>query len=155
MYRKFFSTGPTLETRLKDAKEEDVPYFSFKGRTVLAKPVNIYDGDTFSIIFEMTPGSGELIKYRCRCYGYDTAEMKPCLDFAGREEEIQKAKAAKQRLTELLSGHPSGLVKVECMEFDKYGRILVKVWNQVSSISVNDMMVAEGHGNPYFGGTKE
>ncbi len=157
MFKPFFQTRnneSNTETRLMSAKEDDIPYFTFNGKTFLAKPVNVYDGDTFSIIFEYTPG-GELIKYRCRCYGYDSAEMKPRLDFAGREEEIVKANAAKARLIELLGAHPTGLVKVECLDFDKYGRILVKVWNQVSSFSVNDMMVAEGHGKPYFGGTKK
>ncbi len=140
-------------SRLLTIKEEDVPYFSFKGRTFLAKPVNVYDGDTFSIIFEFGAGSGvELMKYRCRCYGYDTAEMKPRLDLAGRDAEVAKAKAAKARLIELLG---QGLVRVECLDFDKYGRILVNVWNQVDPRSLNDIMVSEGHGKPYFGGTKE
>jgi len=141
----------TQSDRLLSIKENDVPYFSFKGRTFLAKPVNVYDGDTFSIIFEFGDGS-ELIKYRCRCYGYDTAEMKPRLDLVGRDAEVAKAKAAKARLIELLG---QGLVRVECMEFDKYGRILVNVWNQVDPRSLNEIMVSEGHGKPYFGGTKE
>ena len=143
----------TPSSRLLSIKEEDVPYFSFKGRTFLAKPVNVYDGDTFSIIFEFGSGSGgELMKYRCRCYGYDTAEMKPRLDLVGRDAEVAKAKAAKARLIELLGQE---LVRVECLEFDKYGRILVNVWNQVDPRSLNETMVSEGHGKPYFGGTKE
>ena len=49
-----------------------VPYFNFSGKTLYARPCHIYDGDTFSIIFEF---NGELMKYKCRCYGYDTPEM--------------------------------------------------------------------------------
>ena len=144
------TTTITTQHRLLTTNEGDVPYFSFKGRKFWAKPVNVYDGDTFSIIFEFGEG-GELMKYRCRCYGYDSAEIKPRLNTVGRDEEIAKAKTAKARLTELLG---TGLVRVECLEFDKYGRILVHVWNQTDSRSLNEIMVAEGHGKPYFGGTK-
>ena len=144
------SATTATQHRLLTISEGDVPYFTFKGRTYMAKPVNVYDGDTFSIIFEYAEG-GELMKYRCRCYGYDTAEMKPRRDLAGRDEEVAKAKAAKARLIELFG---TGLVRIECLDFDKYGRILVNVWNQTDSRSVNDIMIAEGHGKAYFGGTK-
>lgn len=144
------TTTTTTQHRLLTISEADVPYFTFKGRTYMAKPVNVYDGDTFSIIFEYAEG-GELMKYRCRCYGYDTSEMKPRRDLAGRDEEVAKAKAAKARLIELFG---TGLVRIECLDFDKYGRILVNVWNQSDSRSVNDIMIAEGHGKAYFGGTK-
>jgi hypothetical protein len=42
-----------------------------------------------------------------------------------------------------------------CGDFDKYGRLLVKVWNMVDEKSINDIMVEENHGRPYFGKTKE
>ena len=32
--------------------DKNIPYFSFQGKTVYARPCNIYDGDTFSIIFK-------------------------------------------------------------------------------------------------------
>ena len=40
-------------------------------------------------------------------------------------------------------------------EFDKYGRLLVNVYNLVDKKSVNDMMVEEGFGKMYDGGTKD
>ena len=46
----------------KDINDNDIPYFSFKGKTFIAKHCNIYDGDTFSVIFEH---NGNFIKYRC------------------------------------------------------------------------------------------
>ena len=147
------------ETRMERAinllstiSEKSIPYFTFKGKSFFAKPCNIYDGDTFSIIFEY---GNEIMKYKCRAMGYDTAEMKPRLNVENREQIIEKAYAAKNRFTELLQKHPSGLVKVECLEFDKYGRILVNVWNMVDTKSLNEIMIEEGHGKPYSGGTKE
>ncbi len=137
---------------LEKVSENSIPYFTFNGKFFYAKPCHIYDGDTFSIIFEY---GNEIIKYKCRCMGYDTAEMKPKLNVENRDQIIQKAHSAKNRLTELLQKHPSGLVKVECLNFDKYGRILINVWNMVDNKSINEIMIEEGHGKAYSGGTKE
>lgn len=132
--------------------EKDIPYFSFKNRIFYAKPCNIYDGDTFSIIFDF---KGEIMKYRCRCIGYDTAEIKPKKSAPNREYEKELAHNAKDRFSELLQKHETGLVKVECLDFDKYGRILVNVWNCVDEQTINSIMISEGHGKAYDGGTKE
>ena len=133
-------------------KDKDVPYFNFKNKSFIAKPCHIYDGDTFSVIFDY---HGELIKYRCRCYGYDTPEMRPLLKNPNREHEKKLAYAAKARMIELLEAHPSKLIKIECLDFDKYGRILIKAYNNVNEKSINEIMVEEGHGKWYDGGTKD
>ena len=135
---------------IKDDKE--VPYFTFKGKIFYAMPCNIYDGDTFSVIFDY---KGDLIKYKCRCMGYDTAEMKPSLSLANRDHEKELAHKAKDRLTELLCKHPTKLIKIECLDFDKYGRLLINVWNMVDEKSLNTIMIEEGHGKAYSGGTKD
>jgi endonuclease YncB( thermonuclease family) len=127
-------------------------YFSFAGKTFYAGACNIYDGDTFSIIFL---NNNEVVKYRCRCIGYDSPEMKPSLSNPNREKEKALAILAKNRLIELLSKHESGLVFIECFEFDKYGRILVKVYNMIDEKSINEIMVEEGHGKNYDGGKKD
>jgi len=137
---------------LKTVNTDDIDYFSFKGKTFYAKPCNIYDGDTFSVVFEY---KGDLIKYRCRCHGYDTPEMRPSLKNPNRDHEKELAKKAKERLIELLNKHETGMVKIECLEFDKYGRLLIKVFNNVDDLSLNEIMVNEGHGKWYDGGTKD
>jgi endonuclease YncB( thermonuclease family) len=139
----------------KDIQKLDpnkIPYFNFKGQTFYAKPCHIYDGDTFSICWIW---KGEPIKYRCRCLGYDSPEMKPSLSNPNREKEKQLALAAKNRFTQLLEANPFGLIKVECGEFDKYGRILVTVYNNIDSKSINEIMIEEHHGKIYSGGTKQ
>ncbi len=139
--------------KLKNIKSEtEVPYFTFNNMTFYGIPCHVYDGDTFSLIFEF---NNNIIKYKCRCIGYDTAEMKPKLNVPNREKEIELAHKAKARFIELLSKHPSKLVKVDCLNFDKYGRILVNVSNMVDTKSINEIMIEEGHGKPYSGGTKE
>jgi endonuclease YncB( thermonuclease family) len=133
--------------------ENDIQeYFSFVGKTFYARACNIYDGDTFSIIFLH---NNTVIKYRCRCLGYDSPEMKPSLSNQNREKEKALAVIAKNRMTELLTKHESGLVFVECFEFDKYGRILVRVYNMIDTKSINEIMIEEGHGKIYDGGKKD
>lgn len=131
---------------------DDIPYFTFKGKEIYAYPISVYDGDTFSVVFEY---HGEIIKYRCRCYGYDSPEMKPALKNPNRDQEKEQAHLAKNKLAELLHKHPSKLVKMECLDFDKYGRILVNVSNMVDEERVNDLMIKGGFGKPYFGGKKD
>ena len=127
-------------------------YFSYTGRRIRAIPCHVYDGDTFSILFE---DRQEWIKYRCRCLGYDSPEMKPLLSHPHRLAEKESAAKAKARFQELLSRSPDGWVTVECGGFDKYGRILVTVFNGADDPrSLNDIMLKEGHGVPYYGGKK-
>lgn len=132
--------------------DKDVPYFTFKGKTFYAMPCHIYDGDTFSVIFDY---KGDLIKYKCRCIGYDSPEIKPLLSNPNRINEKELALKAKDRLTELLFKHSTKLIKIECLDFDKYGRLLINVWNMVDEMSINKIMIEEGHGKSYEGGTKE
>ena len=136
---------------LSEVNEKDIKYFSFEGKRFVVKPCNIYDGDTFSIIFLY---HGVLMKYRCRCLGYDTPEMKPSLKNPNREKEKEMAKKAKERFIELLSKGRDGLVEVECFEFDKYGRLMGEFYIRGETTSINDQLVAAGLAKKYDGGTK-
>ena len=141
-----------INSELININPKVVPYFTWKGKIFLAKPCNIYDGDTFSICWIW---KGDSIKYRCRCLGYDSPEMKPLLSNPNRDKEKELAKKAKERFEELIFANPDQVVKIECGDFDKYGRILVTVWNNINEKSINEIMIEEGHGKPYNGGTKE
>ena len=138
---------------LKQTTFDQIPYFTFDGMIVSSKIVDIYDGDTFSAVFER---AGELIKVRCRLDGIDTPEMKPPYTAPNRDQIKQRAIAARNRLCELLTGtewekpadRHSHLVTLVCRQFDKYGRLLVDVDN------VAQVMINEGHAVEYHGGTK-
>ncbi len=132
---------------------EKIPLFSLKGKSFIAIPCNIYDGDTLSMVFYLD--NRTLVKYRCRCLGYDSPEMKPALKNPNREAEKIAAVNAKNRFIELLHKNADGTVRIECHEFDKYGRLLVEIYNEIDTMSVNKIMIAEGHGYPYEGGTKQ
>jgi endonuclease YncB( thermonuclease family) len=45
------------------------------------------------------------------------------------------------------------LIHVECYKFDKYGRLLVVLFN--NNKSINDTLIKEGFAKKYDGGTKE
>ena len=59
------------------------------------------------------------------------------------------------RIIELLNKHEKKIIKVECLDFDKYGRLLIKAYNNVDELSINEIMVNEGHGRAYDGGRKD
>jgi len=138
--------------KIQKEDKEKIKCFSFKDQIFYGYPTNIYDGDTFSLIFVY---KDEVIKYRCRCAGYDSPEMKPPLSNQNRDNEKVLAHKAKECLIELLGKHETKMIKVKCGEFDKYGRLLIEMWNMVDETSINEIMVKEGHGKLYNGGTKE
>ena len=88
-------------------------------------------------------------------FGYDSWEMRISRDVPDKERKVLKEKAllAKCKLEELVM---NDLVYVFCQEFDKYGRILATIkLNLDDELTVNDIMINEGHGYSYFGGTKK
>lgn len=153
---------------LVNIKYEDVEYFSLSGMEFDAKVVDVYDGDTCTVIFNL---SGNLVKFKCRCKGYDSPEIKPPKDAKNREEIIFNANKSKNFFinqvtnlgieenvihnkndlkSKLLSSHK--LIKIKTYEWDKYGRLLADFYN--GSVSINKLMIENGHGYPYDGGTK-
>ena len=152
---------------LKEATN-DIPFFDFKDKKFKVKVVDVYDGDTCTVVFRY---NNELVKYKVRCAGYDSPEMKPSKDLPNREEHIEKAIIARNylinRITDLNLDTTSyskaqikeqfitnrKLVKMECNGLDKYGRLLGVFY--VDGININDEMISKKHGYPYNGGTKE
>ena len=50
----------------------------------------------------------------------------------------------------------SQLVYLKCGKFDKYGRLLGTIFlNEHDTVSVNELMVNNGYGYEYHGGTKK
>jgi endonuclease YncB( thermonuclease family) len=48
------------------------------------------------------------------------------------------------------------LIHVECLDFDKYGRLLVRLWQEESSEkSVNSILIEENFAKEYDGGKKD
>ena len=64
----------------------------------------------------------------------------------------KKAVEAREAFKEITNWENS-LVTLDMLEFDKYGRILVNVYK--NGINVNEWMIKNGYGYPYYGGTKK
>jgi endonuclease YncB( thermonuclease family) len=94
---------------------DDAEFFDLKCET-LAKCVKVYDGDTIHVIFEY---KGEMKKFKCRCIGYNCAEIK-----TKNVEEKNKAILCKNFVSDNILNK---IIKINIGEFDKYGRILVDV----------------------------
>lgn len=110
----------------------------------------IYDGDTCKgIIMHRC----QQIKLNFRMYGYDSPEMKPLRTLPNREKIKKKALEAKEYLAELIGDK---VIWAEILKFDKYGRVLVNFYiiNMCEKIHINQLMIDNKHGVPYFGGTK-
>lgn len=144
------------------------PFFSLAGTRTWARVVDVYDGDTCTLVL---PLKDDFFKFQCRMHGIDTCELKD------RDQEYkQRAQAARARLVELVTGSriPASdalelsrgalrfrlsetdfLVFTECLEFDKYGRLLVRLYSDdAAPDSLATMLIREGLGVEYDGGTK-
>lgn len=165
-FYKYYNDSSKL--RLNNINFDDIEYFSLNKMEFTAKVVDVYDGDTCSVIFKL---SNKYIKFRCRCLGYDSPEMKPSKDLENRDEIKLFANKAKNffinQVTDinideniiydkkdlkvrLLTNHK--LIKIKTYTWDKYGRLLAEFY--INNVNVNNLMIEKGHGYPYDGGTK-
>ncbi len=128
------------------------PIFSLEGTKHLCKVVNVYDGDTCKVVF---PFADKMCRWNVRLTGYDTPEMRPPRNQENREEEKKAAYAARDFLRSKVMNDDQ-LVYIKCGEFDKYGRLLGTLYlRENDENSINDLMIQEGHGYVYDGGTKK
>jgi len=93
------------------------PMFTLKGRTYIAKCVKCYDADTVHVVLKE---NNVYNRFCCRLMGIDTAELK-----TKNVEENEHAKKARDYLTNLIMNNA---VYVVCHDFDKYGRLLITLY---------------------------
>ena len=139
--------------KLKSLTLKDVGQFSFENMTVFAKPVSVYDGDTLRSAFYY---KDEIVQTSCRAIGYDSPEMKISLQDPHRVQLKILAIKARDRFRELIYSSDNGLIKLKISKNDLYGRSLVDIYIQKGDedIYVNEIMIEEGLGKRYDGGTK-
>tara|TARA_A100001015_G_scaffold281199_1_gene344231 strand:+ start:2230 stop:2619 length:390 start_codon:yes stop_codon:yes gene_type:complete len=112
----------------------------------------VVDGDTIDALIDV--GFDIWIKKRIRYRGIDTWESRT------RDlDEKAKGMAAKYRNQELLEKVSSkpGFFRIKSYGVGKYGRVLGEIFIQDengNTLSINEMLIAEGHAYEYHGGTK-
>ena len=112
------------------------------------KIIRVYDGDTVTIAARFKIDGvyvPKLFRYNVRLRGIDSPEMKT-------KSSTEKSLAIKSRdaLTELIMDR---MVRLENVEYDKYGRILANVITE-GGINVSNWMISNGYAVEYDGGTK-
>jgi endonuclease YncB( thermonuclease family) len=126
--------------------DTSIEQFSLNGRIILGKVVSVYDGDTCKVNLFV---SNDLKQFTVRMMGYDSPEMR-----TKNTTEKQCGNVSKTALIKLVEGH---IVKLECLEFDKYGRLLANVFIRVANgeeLNVNEFMISNHFGHSYLGGSK-
>ena len=146
-----------IEERLKHIKREHLTDFSFVNIKTIAKVVSVYDGDTVRVAFPYPPNNDnpEILMSSCRLSKIDTPELRTAND-----KEKEHAIKARDRLKELTMSTETQLVYVQFEKNDKYGRPLVTIFLDYSSVdnfdlSVNNQLVVENYARLYDGGKKE
>ena len=137
------------------------PYHSFEGKVYQSVCVSIYDGDSCTLAINL---SSKVLLFKCRLAGIDTPEIKSKSQgaYAARDylinalttKEMVNTYPTKGEIQQHLHNHKR-LLRVECGKFDKYGRLLVKIFVEPDTCSVNDKLIVEGLAKSYDGGTKE
>jgi endonuclease YncB( thermonuclease family) len=133
---------------LEDSKyNSKTAKFSLNGYKTYGKCVHVYDGDTVHLIIRL-PNSDTCFKWIVRLMGIDTPEIK-----SKNTIEKQKAKEAQAFLANQILNK---IIYIECLEFDKYGRLLANLYQDMNeSKSLNQLMIDNGFAKSYDGGHKE
>lgn len=163
-----FVNNIILDNELKKL-DDTIELFDLKGMEYNAKVVDVYDGDTCTIVIRL---NNNWTKFKLRALGYDTPEMKPSKDINNRDELINMAIKSrnyytsritncdidlakhynKKEMKELLKNNTK-LVKVKSYGWDKYGRFLGEIF--VDQVNINEEMIDKQYAYRYDGGTKK
>jgi endonuclease YncB( thermonuclease family) len=174
------SDGSDWIERLKITTNDNVPDFSVNGICTLCKIVDVYDSDTFRAVFFIDKNDKNPIKMKVRAAGCNAAEMHPLKSHPDRKEEMRKAKVARNRLVQLITGiefdifnvdqfsnndikklldENKSLLYIEFGNFDKYGRVLGTLYLDDSEAnkkkSINQILIDENHAVYYDGGKRD
>lgn len=136
--------------KLEKIKLNDtIPWFTCGNRCVVGKCMSIYDGDTVTIAF---PFESSVYLKRCRLAKLDTAEIK-----TRNQKEKEVAIKAREFLQDRIL---SKIIYVRCFDEDKYGRLLVNIYETREDMhnNVNDLssqIITRGLGYRYEGDKKK
>ena len=126
----------------------DTEMFSLEGQYKLCKVVDIYDGDTIKVVFDL---NGSFYRWTVRMLGYNSPEMRVSVNNPARDTIKQLAIDSRDFLKSVIQNNDQ-LVYIKCGGFDKYGRLLGTIYiNQNDKVSVNQLMIDNHKGIPYDG----
>ena len=126
----------------------DIAKFSLKGYEITASVAKVYDGDSIHAVFPlpMAQGAGSF-RWVCRIEGIDTPELR-----SKNPSERALAVEARDFLKGLILDKE---VKLTLGDFDKYGRVLVNIFDVKEGKSYGEKLIERGLAKAYDGGKKE
>ena len=113
-----------------------------------AKVVRVVDGDTADAMIDL--GFDTWVKKRIRFKGVDTWESR-----TRNKEEKVKGLAAKAYTKDLLENSDEGKFVLKSYGVGKYGRVLAELYVKGHDMSVNQLLIENGHAYEYEGGKKK
>lgn len=125
-----------------DEVNDSFKELSLENEEKSGKVVSVYDGDTVKIVF---PLHDTLYKWNCRLNRVDTPELR-----TRNKLEKKFGYEVRDKLREKILNK---VVKVECGEFDKYGRLLTEIYFEDEN--VNQWLINNNYAFEYNGGTKK
>ena len=107
--------------------------------------VNVYDGDTITIVSKLPYDSSPLYKFSVRINNIDCPEIR-----GSGDDEKQCAKIAKQRVSDLILNKRIELCNIGT---EKYGRVLADGF--IDGQDIGTLLINERLALRYDGGTKK
>lgn len=141
----------------------NTPELSIMGTTTYGRVVDIYDGDTLKIVL---PVYNSFYKFTIRLSGIDTCEIKSKnielknVGIKARDKVFKLVTdidlledATKNNIKQILDDQVY-LVWIECMNTDKYGRVLANVYKDKDKQSFSEILLNENLAYSYEGKKK-
>lgn len=141
------------------------PRFTLNNLKTYGRLVDIIDGDSLTIIL---PIYNDYFKFNVRLNGIDTSELHSHIEelrhFAENAKNelvkliIKMDDLTKHKVQEVLDEQLT-IIWIECLEFDKYGRLLANVYcfndnTKEYDISLSEYLLNNKFAYKYDGGTK-
>ena len=115
---------------------DNIKYFNFDNKTFICKCIDVYDGDTITVVFYLF---NEYYKFKIRLADIDTPEIRT-------KDLIEKEKGILAR-DFLRSKILNKICKIKCKKNDKYGRILANVY--LVDENINELLITKKYANYY------
>lgn len=129
-----------------DLYDNNTNLFSLNNRLVKGKCVDVYDGDTIKLVLNIPFDENKLYKWNCRMNRVDTPELR-----TKNKKEKEFGYEVRNKLREKILNK---ILDVKCLDFDKYGRLLVEIYTEDKEC-INDWLIQNNFAFEYNGGSKK
>lgn len=148
--------------------DNNVNYLSFNNNIFSGKVVDVYDGDTIKLVLPFIIKTSkykyklldklfkkrdiiQMYKWNCRLTGIDTPEI--------RTKNLQEKEFGIMVRDKLREKILNNKLFVKCGVFDKYGRLLVTLYDTEENLkkdnSINKWLIDNNYAKEYNGGKKQ